>query len=68
MLHAALKLEGWHFNHKKAHRLYGEEKLALRKKNKKRLKCEKRGVVEEARRGYQTGTTVDDGLYLRHFG
>ena len=46
MLHGALRLDGWHFNHKKAHRLYREEKLALRRKSKKRLKCEKRGVVE----------------------
>jgi putative transposase len=40
--------KGWHFNHKKAHRLYREEKLVLRKKNKKRLKCEKRGPVQAA--------------------
>lgn len=48
MLHGALRLDGWHFNHKKAHRLYREEKLVLRKKNKKRLKCEKRGEVAAA--------------------
>lgn len=51
MLHGALRLGGWHFNHKKAHRLYREEKreekLALRKRGKKRLKCEKRGPVPE---------------------
>jgi putative transposase len=48
MLHGALRLNGWHFNHKKAHRLYREEKLALKKKGKKRLKCEKRGPVQAA--------------------
>jgi putative transposase len=48
MLHGALRLDGWHFNHKKAHRLYREEKLALRTKSKKRLKCEKRGPVQVA--------------------
>jgi putative transposase len=53
MLHGALRLGGWLFNHKKAHRLYREEKLALRTKGKKRLKCEKRGVVEAARRPRQ---------------
>jgi putative transposase len=47
MLHGALRLKGWHFNHKKAHRLYREEKLVLRKRGKKRLKCEKRGPVPE---------------------
>jgi len=45
MLHGALRLGGWHFNHKKAHRLYREEKLVLRQRGKKRLKCEKRGPV-----------------------
>ena len=50
MLHGALRLKGWHFNHKKAHRLYREEKLALRKKGKKRLKSEKRGEVAAATR------------------
>jgi len=48
MLHGALRLDGWHFNHKKAHRLYREEKLTLRKRSKKRLKCEKRGEVTAA--------------------
>jgi putative transposase len=48
MLHGALHLDGRHFNHKKAHRLYREEKLTLRKRSKKRLKCEKRGAVDEA--------------------
>ena len=71
MLHAALKLEGWHFNHKKAHRLYREEKLVLRNKSKKRLKCEKRGVVEEATTPGQRWTmdfihdTLADGRSFR---
>ncbi len=50
LLHGALRLDGWHFNHKKAHRLYREEKLTLRKRSKKRLKCEKRGEVAAATR------------------
>ena len=45
MLHGALRLSGWVFNHKKAHRLYREEKLVLRRRGKKRLKCQKRGPV-----------------------
>jgi len=56
MLHGALRLDGWQVNHKKLHRLYREEKLALRKKTKKRLKCEKRGVVEEVTRPGQRWT------------
>lgn len=44
MLHGALRLGHWQVNHKKVYRLYREEKLALRRKNKKRLKCEKRGA------------------------
>jgi len=46
MLHGALRLGGWQVNHKKLHRLYREESLALRTKGKKRLKCEKRGAVK----------------------
>ena len=53
MLHGRLRLEGWQFNHKKAYRLYCEEKLALRKKTKKRLKCEKRGLIAVAVRPRQ---------------
>lgn len=45
MLHGALRLDGWQVNHKKVHRLYREEKLGLRKKSRKRFKCEKRGEV-----------------------
>lgn len=48
LLHGRLRLDGWSLNHKKAYRLYDEEKLALRKKSKKRLKCEKRGTVVAA--------------------
>ena len=43
LLHGALRLEGWVLNRKKTLRLYREEKLGLRPKHKKRLKCEKRG-------------------------
>ena len=42
-MHGALRLEGWVLNRKKTLRLYREEKLGLRPKHKKRLKCEKRG-------------------------
>lgn len=43
MLHGVLRLDGWVINRKKTYRLYREEKLGLRPKHKKRLKCEKRG-------------------------
>jgi len=43
LLHGVLRLEGWCVNRKKTLRLYREEKLGLRPKHKKRLKCEKRG-------------------------
>jgi putative transposase len=71
MLHGALRLDGWHFNHKKAHRLYREEKLALRKRSKKRLKCEKRGEVAAATKPGQRWTmdfvhdTLADGRSFR---
>jgi len=71
LLHGALRLEGWKANHKKLHRLYREEKLALRKKGKKRLKCEKRGAVEEVTRPGQRWTmdfvhdTLADGRSFR---
>ena len=45
MLHGALRLDGWSVNHKKAYRLYREEKLGLKRKSKRRLKCEKRGMA-----------------------
>jgi putative transposase len=56
MLHGRLRLQGWAFNHKKAYRLYREEKLTLRKKGKKRLKSEKRGEVAAATRPGQRWT------------
>jgi putative transposase len=71
MLHGALRLDGWHINHKKAHRLYREEKLALRKKSKQRLKCEKRGEVAAATKPGQRWTmdfihdTLADGRSFR---
>jgi len=43
LLHGVLRLDGWCVNRKKTYRLYREEKLGLRPKHKKRLKCEKRG-------------------------
>lgn len=56
LLHGALRLEGHVVNHKKLHRLYREEKLALRKRGRKRLKCEKRGEVAAATRPGQRWT------------
>ena len=44
MLHGVLRLDGWVLNHKKVYRLYREEQLGLKRKGKRRLKCEKRGV------------------------
>jgi putative transposase len=43
MLNGALRFEGWRVNHKHTYRLYKEEKLELRPKHRKRLRCEKRG-------------------------
>lgn len=43
MLGGALRLDGWNINHKRLYRIYKEEKLDLRPKHRKRLKCEKRG-------------------------
>jgi putative transposase len=64
MLHGALRLRGVVVNHKRVHRLYCEEKLALRKKSKKHIKCEKRGIVEDAVRPGQRWTMdfVHDAL------
>jgi hypothetical protein len=53
---------GYVVNHKKLHRLYREEKLALRKKSKQRLKCEKRC---ETRCGHSTGQA--DGAVTMDF-
>ena len=49
MLHGALRLDGWMLNHKKAYRIYREEKLGklgLKRRSKRRLKCERRGVSQ----------------------
>lgn len=49
LLWGALRLEGWLVNHKKVYRLYKEEQLQLRRKGRKRLKSEGRGLPEAAR-------------------
>jgi putative transposase len=43
MLCGRLKLEGWQVNHKRVHRLYREEKLALRPRDRKRIRGDKHG-------------------------
>jgi putative transposase len=48
MLGGHLQLEGTRINHKRVYRLYKEEGLQLRRKGKKRLKSEGRGVPEPA--------------------
>ena len=49
MLGGKLRLEGWTLNHKRAYRIYKEEKLDLRPKHRKRLKSQKRGQPEAAK-------------------
>ena len=46
LLHGRLRLEGRIINHKKTLRLYRDEKLGLRPKHKRKLKCEKRGAAQ----------------------
>jgi len=41
-LHALLRREGWTVNHKRIERLYGEERLKLRRRTKKRVAMEPR--------------------------
>jgi putative transposase len=48
MLGGMLRLEGWPVNHKKVYRLYRDEGLQLRRKGKKRLKSEGRGLPQRA--------------------
>lgn len=48
MLHGILRLEGWPVNHKRVYRLYRGEGLQLRRKGKKRLKSEGRGMPQPA--------------------
>ncbi len=48
MLCGLLRLDGWPVNHKKVYRLYREEGLQLRRKGKKRLKSEGRGLPQPA--------------------
>lgn len=48
MLCGTLRLEGWVVNHKKVYRLYCQEELQLRRKGKKRLKSEGRGLPQSA--------------------
>lgn len=43
MLCAQLKLQGWRVNHKRIHRLYVEEQLALRPRGRKRIRGDKHG-------------------------
>jgi putative transposase len=71
LLHGALRLADWNCNHKKVYRLYCEAKLALRKKGKKRFKCENRGEVIAVTRPSQRWTmdfvhdTLSDGRSFR---
>ena len=46
MLCGILRLEGWPVNHKKVYRLYRDEGLQLRRKGRKRLKSEGRGMPQ----------------------
>ena len=48
MLGGMLRLEGWPVNHKKVCRLYREAGLQLRRKGRKRLKSEGRGMPQPA--------------------
>jgi putative transposase len=48
MLWGLVRLEGWPVNHKKIYRLYREEGLQLRRKGRKRLKSEGRGMPQPA--------------------
>lgn len=52
MLCGLLRLEGWPVNHKKVYRLYREADLQLRRKGKKRLKSEGRGMPQDAAIGH----------------
>ncbi len=48
MLYGMLRLQGWVVNHKKIYRLYRDQGLQLRRKGKKRLKSEGRGLPQPA--------------------
>jgi putative transposase len=48
MLCGMLRLQGWAVNHKKVYRLYRDQGLQLRRKGKKRLKGEGRGLPQPA--------------------
>lgn len=48
MLCGLVRLEGWPVNHKKVYRIYKEEGLQLRRKGRKRLKSEGRGMPQSA--------------------
>jgi putative transposase len=48
MLYGLLRLEGWPVNHKKVYHLYREANLQLRRRGKKRLKSEGRGMPQAA--------------------
>jgi putative transposase len=48
MLGGMLRLQGWPVNHKKVYRLYRDQGLQLRRKGKKRLKSEGRGMPQPA--------------------
>jgi putative transposase len=48
MLCGLVRLEGWPVNHKKVYRLYREANLQLRRKGRKRLKSEGRGMPQTA--------------------
>lgn len=76
MLCGQLRLQGWRFNHKKVYRLYHEEGLQLRRKGKKRLQSEGRGMPQPATsaneewaldfvHGSPSGRALSDGRSFR---
>lgn len=52
-LHVLLRREGWTVNHKRVQRLYGEERLSLRGRHRKRLRSSVRLLLSQAVRPHQ---------------
>jgi len=52
-LHVLLRREGWRVNHKRVQRLYGEERLSLRGRHRKRLRSAVRVLLARAEKPHQ---------------
>ena len=64
-LHVLLQREVGRINHKRVYRLYREERLALRRRKRKRVAYAPRGAVEQSWKRGEARRSLEYGLHAR---